>query len=128
MPATRIETRRGWIGTRRPDVIEAVQRALLTGLKLPEDDRCVRLLEYDHDAMIVPSGRGASYTVVEITLFSGRTLEAKRRLYAALVEELSVFGVPADDIKTVLVEVRPENWGLRGSPASELDLGYRIDV
>ncbi|MBB4294162.1 phenylpyruvate tautomerase PptA (4-oxalocrotonate tautomerase family) [Rhizobium leguminosarum] len=128
MPATRIETRRGWIGTRRLDVIEAVQRALLIGLKLPEDDRCIRLLEYEHDAMIVPKGRGPSYTVIEITLFSGRSLDAKRRLYAALAGELSAFDVPARDIKTILVEVPPENWGLRGLPASEINLGYKIDV
>ncbi|MCX8997033.1 tautomerase family protein [Rhizobiaceae bacterium BDR2-2] len=128
MPATRIETRRGWIGDRRLDIIEAVQRALLAGLKIPEHDRCIRLAEYDADAMIVPPGKGPSYLVIEITLFSGRSLDAKRRLYAALAEELSAFGVPASDIKTVLVETAPENWGLRGLPASDIDLGFKVDV
>lgn len=128
MPATRIETRRGWIGARRREIIEAVRRGLLTGLEIPETDRCIRLTEYDDDAMIAPPGKGASWMVIEITLFSGRSLDAKRRLYAALTEELGAFGIPAADIKIVLVEVAPENWGLRGLPASEIDLGYRIDV
>lgn len=128
MPATRIETRRGWIGARRREIIEAVQRGLLTGLEIPETDRCIRLTEYDDDAMIAPPGKGVSWMVIEITLFSGRSLDAKRRLYAALTEELGAFGIPAADIKIVLVEVAPENWGLRGLPASEIDLGYRIDV
>ncbi|MFB9948910.1 tautomerase family protein [Rhizobium puerariae] len=128
MPATRIETRRGWIGSRRLEIIEAVQRALLTGLKIPEDDRCISLLEYEADAMIVPPGKGESYSVIEIKLFSGRSLDAKRRLYAAIVDELSAFDVPAGDIKIMLVEIDPENWGLRGLPASEIDLGFKIDV
>ncbi len=78
--------------------------------------------------MIAPPDKGVSYLVVEITLFSGRSMDAKRRLYAALAEELGALGVPAHDIKTILIEVDPANWGLRGIPASEIDLGYRIDV
>ena len=128
MPSTRIETRRGWIGDRRLAVIEAVQRALVTGLKIPEYDRCISLTEYDADAMIVPPGKGQSYSVIEIKLFSGRSLDAKRRLYAAIAEELSAFGVPAADIKVVLLESEPLNWGLGGLPASEIELGFKIDV
>jgi phenylpyruvate tautomerase PptA (4-oxalocrotonate tautomerase family) len=128
MPATRIETRRGWLGNRRGELVEAVQRALQTGLLIPDHDRCIRLTEYDDDAMIAPPGKGPSYLVIEVTLFSGRTIEAKRRLYAALVEELRPLGIPAGDIKTVLIEVDPVNWGLRGVPTSEIDLGYKIDV
>ncbi|MEE1610288.1 tautomerase family protein [Microvirga sp. CF3016] len=128
MPATRIETRRGWIGDRRREVIEAVQRALQTGLRIPDHDRCVRLLEYDDDAMIAPPEKGPSYLIVEVTLFSGRSMEAKRELYASMAEELGSFGVPPSDIKIILIEVERENWGLRGIPASDIDLGYRIDV
>lgn len=128
MPSTKIETRTGWIGDRRRDVIEAVQQALLEGLKIPEWDRCVRLTEYDHDSFIVPSGKGSSYMLVEVTLFSGRSLEAKRRLYRSLIDELGLLGVPATDIKITLIEVSPENWGLRGLPASEIDLGFKVDV
>ena len=65
-----------------------MQAALLEGLLIPEGDRCVRLTEYDHDAFIAPTGKGATYTLVEVTLFSGRSLDAKRRLYRAMVEQL----------------------------------------
>lgn len=128
MPSTRIETRKGWIGNRRLAVIEAVQRALLEGLKIPVTDRCIRLTEYDSDCMIAPPDKGERYIVIEITLFSGRSLEAKRRLYAALVRELGAFDIPPADIKTILVETSAENWGLRGLPASEIDLGFKVDV
>lgn len=128
MPSTRIETRTGWVGNRRQELIEAVQAALLDGLLIPREDRCVRLTEYDHDAFIVPTGKGATYTFIEVTMFSGRSLDAKRRLYCAVVEQLGRFGIPNSDIKIVLIEVPPENWGIRGLPASEIDLGFKIEV
>ncbi len=128
MPSTRIETRVGWIAHRRQEVIEAVQAALRDGLQIPEWDRCVRLTEYEHDAFIVPPGKGSSYTLVEVTLFSGRSLDAKRRLYRSMVEQLGRLDVPASDIKITLIEVPPENWGIHGTPASEVDLGFKIDV
>ncbi|TNC12155.1 tautomerase family protein [Methylobacterium terricola] len=128
MPSTRISTRQGWIAGRPRAVIEAVQRALLTGLLIPEHDRCIFLQEFDDDALITPPTKGPQYTVIEITLFSGRSLDAKRRLYQAISDELALFDVPAADIKVVLIEVDPENWGLSGKPASEIDLGFKIDV
>ena len=56
-------------------------------------------------------------------------MHAKRALYQALVRNLGVLGVPTRDIKITLIETPLENWGLRGGiPASEIDLGFRIDV
>ena len=56
-------------------------------------------------------------------------MAAKRALYQAVVRNLAAFGVPPLDIKITLIETPPENWGLRGGmPASEIDLGFRIDV
>ena len=128
MPSTRIETRRGWLGAQRREVIEAVQRALIAGLLIPETDRCVRLVEIDGGAMIVGPHVGPRYMVVEISLFAGRSIEAKRRLYAALVSELAPFGLAEHDIKVILHEVPRENWGLLGKPGSEIELGFKVDV
>ncbi len=128
MPSTRIETRAGWIGDRRAEVLEAVQRALVIGIKIPEQDRDVRLTQYDAADVITASDASPRRTVIEITLFTGRTIEAKRRLYAALVEQLAPLGLVAADIKVILIEVPRENWGLKGLPGSEQDIGFKVDV
>ncbi|ODT69703.1 MAG: 4-oxalocrotonate tautomerase [Pelagibacterium sp. SCN 63-23] len=128
MPSTRIETRSGWLGARRRDFLEAVQGALVAGILIPEQDRCVRLVEYDNEAMIVPAQVGPHYTVIEISLFVGRTIEAKRRLYAALVEAVAPFGLAAHDLKVILNEVPRENWGLKGRPGSEIEMGFKVEV
>jgi phenylpyruvate tautomerase PptA (4-oxalocrotonate tautomerase family) len=128
MPNTLIVTRAGWI-TEPAAVIDAVQSALREALKIPESDRTLRLIEHLPSHFAVPPGRGDRFTLVEITMFSGRSMDAKRKLYQAIVRNLVPLGVPALDIKITLIETPPENWGLRGGmPASEIDLGFKIDV
>jgi phenylpyruvate tautomerase PptA (4-oxalocrotonate tautomerase family) len=128
MPNTTIETRTGWI-TDAPAVIAAVQSALREALRLPEWDRTLRLVEHAPDHFAVPPGRGPRYTLIEVTMFSGRSMAAKRALYQAIVRNLGTLGVPPDDIKITLIEVPPENWGIRGGrPASEVELGFKIEV
>jgi phenylpyruvate tautomerase PptA (4-oxalocrotonate tautomerase family) len=128
VPNTLIATRPGWI-TDPAAVIDAVQSALRQALKIPEWDRTLRLIEHPASHFAVPPGRGQKFTLVEVTMFSGRSMDAKRALYQALVRNLAALGVPPHDIKITLIETPPENWGLRGGlPASEIDLGFKIDV
>jgi phenylpyruvate tautomerase PptA (4-oxalocrotonate tautomerase family) len=128
MPSTRIVTG-AWARGSERKVIEAVQAALVSALKIPEKDRDVVIDTYDETTRIVMTGRSQRYTRVEVTLFAGRSMEAKKALYRAVVMNLAELGVPETEVKTILIEVPTENWGLRGGyPASELDLGFKIDV
>ena len=128
MPNTLIATGAGWI-TDPGAVIDAVQSALREALKIPEGDRTLRLIEHPPSHFAVPPGRGEKFTLVEVTMFSGRSMGAKRALYQAIVRNLAALDVPPSDIKITLIETPPENWGVRGGmPASEIDLGFKIDV
>jgi hypothetical protein len=54
---------------------------------------------------------------------------AKRALYKAIVRNLEPFGVPAKDVKIILIEVAAESVGMRGGIAAcDLDIGYEIRV
>lgn len=129
MPFTRIETGDGWVRGRHQAVIEAVQEALVAALKLPESDRDIVLYEHPPHARIVPPGRSPAYTRIEVVLFSGRSHEAKRRLYGLICDNLAALGVPRDDIKVVLIDSPRENWGIRGGrSAADVDLGFEVGV
>ena len=72
---------------------------------------------------------GEQFTHIEITMFSGRSLDVKRALYGAIVKNLEPFGVPPNDVKIILLEVSPSDVGMRGGRAScGLDLGYQIAI
>jgi hypothetical protein len=88
MPNCLIATRAGWI-TDPEAVIDAVQSALRETLKLPEGDRTLRLTEHPASHFAVPPGRGEKFTLIEVTMFSGRSMAAKRALYQALVRNLA---------------------------------------
>ena len=128
MPSTRLETRAGWIGDRHEALIAAVQRALVEGIRIPEQDRDIRIIEYPAHAFAPPASKGPAYTIIEISMFTGRSVDAKRRLYAALVREFAGFYVPASDVKVVVHDVPRENWGLGGKSATDIELGFTVEV
>ena len=129
MPHVRIEVVRGWAADLKPALIKAVHGALVEALRIPTWDRVVAIVEHEPEDFAIPPRRGPRFTVVSITLFSGRTIDAKRALYRAVVGNLAQFGVPADDVVVVLNEQPRENWGVRGGvPASEIELGFKVDV
>jgi phenylpyruvate tautomerase PptA (4-oxalocrotonate tautomerase family) len=128
MPTTRLETRAGWIAGRHGEIIAAVHRAIVEGIKIPEADRYVRILEYPPESFAAAPAKGPRFTMIEISMFEGRSIEAKRRLYAALARELAAFDVPASDIKIVVHDEPRENWSVGGVALSDVEIGFKIDV
>jgi len=107
----------------------AVHQAMCSVLGVPADDRQIRYVEHRPEHFLAPPGRSENYTIIEITLFSGRSMEAKRRLYQSLVAALGALGIAPLDVFIVLHEVARENWGVRGGiPGSEVDPGFKINV
>lgn len=129
MPLTSIDILHGRSPSEKETLLRAVHEAMLEALKIPDEDRKYRLREYPREEFWVPPSRSDRYTVVEISLFPGRSLEAKRRLYQAIVRNLGALGTPADEVFIVLHEPPMENWGVRGGvPASEVDPGFEVRI
>jgi hypothetical protein len=131
MPSALIEVRRRYGVEEETGIMEAVHAAMRKALKILPGDRNVRLIVHEPHRFAYPPAReqGEYYTHISIDLFAGRSLDAKRNLYQAIVRNLAPFGIPADHVKILLREITADNWGIRGGvPASEVDLGYKIDV
>lgn len=129
MPFAKIETRRPRTEAEIQALIEAVYQAQREALKVPEDDRQIRYIEHRPEHFALPPGKTDNYTFVEILLFPGRSLEAKRHLYRSIVQRFGALGIAASDVFIVLQEPPLDNWGIRGGqPASEVDLGFNLQV
>lgn len=128
MPIAKIEVRRSRSAEEVQAFMEAVYQAQREALKVPEGDRQIRYVEHKPEHFAVPPGKSENYTFVEILLFPGRSLEAKRNLYQSIVRRFGELGVAPSDIFIVLQEPPLENWGLRGAPASEVNLGFNLNV
>ena len=129
MPHVRIEVREGRSASEKEALLGAVHSALVEALKIPEHDRIQRLYELSAEDFEFPPDRTGMFTLIEVTMFPGRSLDAKRALYRALVRNLGELGVPPNAVSVVLREPPMENWGIRGGvPASEVDLGFEVEV
>jgi phenylpyruvate tautomerase PptA (4-oxalocrotonate tautomerase family) len=129
MPDVLIEVTGHWLGDRKRPFIDAVHAAMVEALRIPPHDRVLRLIEHAPENFATPPNLGEKFTRIEVTMFAGRSTEAKRNLYRSIVTNLEPFGVPPNDVKIVLVEVPLENWGIRGGrAASDIDLGFDVRV
>lgn len=109
---------------RRRELSEAVHECLVEVLQLPGEKRFQRFLPMEPDDFLHP--RGPGYTVIEISMFEGRTAATKRALVAALYRRWSALGEHPDDLEIVIFETPRGNWGIRGVPGDELVLTYPI--
>jgi len=129
MPQVRIETRDHWLRGRTEALYDAIQAAMVEAIKIPADDRCYRLVTYDAAHFPAVPGKSDRFIIIEIALFAGRSLAAKRALYAAIARNLkTAFGLEPGDIRVVLEEAPRENWGIDGKPSSEIELGFKVEV
>lgn len=131
MPIALVEVRRQYAEADEVAIIDAVHGALVAAFHIPPKDKHVRLMVHEpHRFACSPEQtKPEFYTLVTIDCFAGRSVEAKRKLYAEIVERLSAFGIPRGDVTIVLREIPTENWGIRGGRAAcDLDLGFKVDV
>ncbi|OQA31979.1 MAG: 4-oxalocrotonate tautomerase [Betaproteobacteria bacterium ADurb.Bin341] len=129
MPLARIEVRKHRPPEEATALMEAVYLAQREALKVPEGDRNIRYVEHRPEHFAVPPGKSENYTLVEITLFPGRSLAAKKALYQGIVRRFGKLGIAPEDVFIVLNEPPLDNWGLRGGQAaSEIDLGFNLKV
>jgi phenylpyruvate tautomerase PptA (4-oxalocrotonate tautomerase family) len=126
MPLVRLEIRRGRSAAQKQALLDAAHDALVQALGIPDHDRMQRIVEHARDDFELPPTSSDDFVLVEVTMFAGRSRQAKRRLYQALVRNFGEHGVAATDVLVVLHEPPMDNWGIRGGQmASEVDWGSR---
>lgn len=131
MPSAVIEVRRPWSPEDEVAIIDAVHDALVAAFRIPAQDKHVRLLVHEPHRFACPPGRPDPelFTMVTIDCFAGRSVQAKRDLYAEIVARLSVVGIPPDHVTITVRDVPLENWGIRGGQAAcDVDLGFDVSV
>ena len=131
MPAVLIEVRRQYTREQEVGIIDAVHAALVDAFKIKPGDRDVRLVVHEPHRFAYPPAceKPEAFTLIGIDAFAGRSLDAKRNLYRAIVTNLEALGIPKNHVKILLRESPRENWGIRGGQAAcDVDLGFEVDV
>lgn len=131
MPSVLIEIRKKYTIEKERALMDAVHLAIQEAFKILPTDKNVRLFVHEPHRFACPPNKNNPdlYTHISIDCFTGRSLEAKRNLYRAIVQNLESLEIPKDHIKILLREITRENWGIRGGQAGcDIELGFKIDV
>ncbi|MBV9128607.1 MAG: tautomerase family protein [Verrucomicrobia bacterium] len=117
MPLVRISLPAGKSSDYRRALGDGVHRALVETVKIPAADRFQVLTEHAPDGLLIePSYLGIDHTadcvLIQIFLRSGRSVEIKQALYAAIAENLHAppVGLRKEDVIICLVENEAADW------------------
>lgn len=123
-----IYSRRRNLHGRRKAFSDALHACVTAALGLPADKRFHRFIALDDEDLVHPADRSERYTIVEISMFEGRTKETKKKLIGLLFQRFEAdLGIAPQDLEITIRESPRENWGIRGRPGDELALGYRVE-
>jgi len=108
---------------------DAIHSCVVDALQYPPDKRIHRFFSLERSDFIYPADRSERYTIIEFSMFEGRTIEAKKRLIRLLFERLNrECGITPQDLEMTIFETPKHNWGFRGLPGDEHVLNYKIRV
>ncbi|MXY42592.1 MAG: tautomerase family protein [Dehalococcoidia bacterium] len=113
----------------RQELSETIHSCVVDALGFPSEKRFHRFFPLDREDFLFPPDRSDRYTIIEISMFEGRSQESKGTLIRMLYERIGRnLGISAQDIEITIVESPMQNWGIRGMVGDELNLSYRVDV
>jgi 4-oxalocrotonate tautomerase len=124
MPLVRIDLRQGKTAGYRKKIGDAIYRAMLDTINVPEHDHFQVITEHPGEDLIYdPTYLGVNRTddvvFIQITLNAGRTLEQKKELFKRIAELLTQDpGVRPEDVLINLVECAKEDWSFGNGIAS----------
>lgn len=108
---------------------EVIHGCVVEALSYPPEKRFHRFFPMEPADFVYPADRTGRYTLVEISLFEGRSVEAKKRLIRLLFERARAeLDLSPQDLEITLFETPRHNWGIRGRPGDELGLSYTVEV
>ena len=114
------------IKARLSDVIHA---CVVDALQFPFDKRAHRFFPLERDDFYYPGGRSEAYTIIEIMMIEGRTVETKKHLIRLLFERIhGELAISVQDIEIAILEAPKHDWGFRGKTGDEVELNYKIEV
>ncbi|MGM1020980.1 MAG: tautomerase family protein [Bacillota bacterium] len=107
---------------------DVIHSAVVDAFQYPPDKRFHRFFPMNQEDFIFAHDRSEAYTIIEISVFEGRTTEAKKHLIELLFQRINDLGIAPQDLEITIFETPKQNWGIRGVPGDELQLNYKVNI
>ena len=113
---------------RKKSISDVLHGCVTSALGLPQDKRFHRFISLEQDDFVHPADRSSQYTILEISMFEGRSGETKKLLIKSLFSRFEHdLGIAPQDLEITIQETPKANWGIRGKPGDELALSYKVE-
>ncbi|HHH54173.1 MAG TPA: tautomerase family protein [Bacteroidetes bacterium] len=113
----------------RAKLSDVINQCMVDAISFPDNKRAHRFIPMDKDDYFYPEGRTDAYTVIEISMMEGRSVDAKKSLIHLLFERIETeVGISPIDIEITISEAPACNWGFRGITGDEAKLNYKVNV
>jgi phenylpyruvate tautomerase PptA (4-oxalocrotonate tautomerase family) len=108
---------------------DAIHSCVVEALQFPQDKRAHRFFHLESEDFYYPASASARYTIIEISMFEGRTTATKKQLIRLLFERIckQADRLP-NEVEVTISETPKHNWGFRGLPGDEVGLTYKVEV
>jgi phenylpyruvate tautomerase PptA (4-oxalocrotonate tautomerase family) len=108
---------------------EVIHSCVVDALQFPLNKRAHRFFPMSAEDFYFPTSATARYTIIEISMFEGRSIEARKCLIRLLFERICAHSdrLP-NEVEVTITETQRHNWGFRGVPGDEVSLQYKVDV
>ncbi len=108
---------------------DVIHSCVVDALLFPRDKRAHRFFPMDSADFCYPGSASAKYTIIEISMFEGRSVETKKALIRLLFDRVgSQCRRLPNEIEVTITETPKCNWGFRGLPGDEVGLSYKVEV
>lgn len=129
MAQVKIYGLKGNLDKNREAISNSIHDSVMSAFEYPKEKKFHRYISLNNDEFIYPDDRSEEYIIIEISIFEGRSIEAKKLLIRELFNNINnATGISAQDIEITIYETPKENWGIRGMPGDELTLGCKVEV
>lgn len=110
----------------RERLSEVIHGCVMEALQFPADKRTHRFFLMEKEGMLYPAGRTDAYTIIEISMIEGRSVEAGKKLIRLLFDNIrDKVGISHQDVEICIQESPVCNWGFRGMHGDEVKLNYK---
>ena len=113
----------------RKEISDIIHSALVGELGLPPDKKFQRFVPMEQEDFLFPADRSAKYTIIEISMFEGRSQKAIKGLLKRIMADMeSRLGMHPNDTEITVFQSAKHGWGIRGKTGDESALNYKVDV
>lgn len=113
----------------KAELSNIIHAAVVEVIEITPEKRFHRFFPLDKTDFYYPADRTENYTIIEISMFTGRSIDIKKQLIRQIIQKVNQhLDIVVEDIEITIFETPKHNWGIRGLPGDELNLNYKVEV